>query len=143
MRRNIINYDALLSAAAQQAEPQRLLFVFTQPELPEGHDKIEAQRFHAGQGGALNPIMYVDKTLEELSSFSALVAESQQMGQSWEIVFVAALSGRNGVLPSSAEAQATLEMMAKSVQMGAVSNFLAYDRDGNPVQLVKANNPSN
>jgi len=27
-------------------------------------------------------------------------------------------------------------MMAKSVQMGAVSNFLAYDRDGNSVQFV-------
>lgn len=113
-----------------------MLFVFTQPELPEGHDKNEAKRFHAGQGGALNPIMYVDKTLEELSSFSALVAESQQMGQDWKIVFVAALAGRNGVLPSSAEAQATLEVMAKSVQMGAIANFLAYDRDGKPVQFI-------
>lgn len=80
--------------------------------------------------------MYVDKTLAELSSFSALVAESQQMGQNWQIVFVAALSGRNGVLPSSTEAQATLEMMAKSVQMGAISNFLAYDRDGNSVKFL-------
>lgn len=82
--------------------------------------------------------MYVDKTLPELSTFSALVAESQQMGQQWQIVFVAALGGKNGALPSSEEAQATLEMMAKSVQMGAVSNFLAYDRDGNSVSVKQA-----
>lgn len=136
MRRTIINYDALLKAAAQQTEPQRLLFVFAQPELPDDHGKDEAERFHAGQGGALNPIMYVDKTLEELSTFSALVSESQQMKKQWQIVFVGALAGRNGQLPSSEEAQATLDIMAKSIQMGAVSNFLAYDRDGNSVQFV-------
>lgn len=82
--------------------------------------------------------MYVDKTLPELSTFSALVTESQQMGQQWQIVFVAALGGKNGALPSSEEAQATLDMMAKSVQMGAVSNFLAYDRDGNLVSVKQA-----
>lgn len=112
-----------------------MLFVFAQAELPEEHNKAQAQRFHAGQGGALNPIMYVDKTLAELSSFPALVKESQQMGQHWHIVFVAALAGRNGVLPSSAEAQAALEMMVKSVQQGAISNFLAYDREGSPMQF--------
>lgn len=84
--------------------------------------------------------MYVDKTLAELSSFSALAAEAKQMGQPWQIVFVAALAGRNGVLPSSEEAQATMEMMAKSVQMGAVANFLAYDNDGNLLQLALAGN---
>ena len=112
-----------------------MLFVFAQAELPEDHNKTESQRFHAGQGGALNPIMYVDKTLEELSNFSDLVTESQQMGQYWHIVFVAALAGRNGTLPSSNEAQAALEMMVKSVQQGAISNFLAYDRDGTPMQF--------
>lgn len=112
-----------------------MLFVFAQAELPEDHSKMESQRFHAGQGGALNPIMYVDKTLDELSNFSDLVTESQQMGQNWHIVFVAALAGRNGALPSSNEAQAALEMMVKSVQQGAISNFLAYDRDGTPMQF--------
>jgi hypothetical protein len=71
-----------------------LLFVFAQPELPEGLGKDEAQRFNAGKGGALNPIIYVDKTLKELSTFAALVAESKKMGQEWKIVFVAALAGK-------------------------------------------------
>lgn len=112
-----------------------MLFVFARAELPEEHNKAQAQRFHAGHGGALNPIMYVDKTLDELSNFSDLVKESQQMGQQWHIVFVAALAGRDGVLPGSGEAQAALEMMVKSVQQGAISNFLAYDRDGTPMQF--------
>lgn len=124
-----------MSAAAQQPEPQRMLFVFAQTELPEEHSIIEAQRFQAGQGGALNPIMYVDKTLEELSDFSGLVSESQQMGQPWQVVFVAGLAGKNGVLPSSTEAQAAMEMMVKSIQQGAISNFLAYDREGSPMQF--------
>jgi len=113
-----------------------MLFVFAQSELPEDHNAAEAERFHAGQGGALNPVMYVDKTLEELSNFANLVTESRHMGQPWKIVFVAALAGRNGVLPSSAEAQEALEMMVKAVQQGAISNFLAYDHDGTAMQLV-------
>jgi len=112
-----------------------MLFVFAQSELPEEHDSDQVQRFNAGQGGALNPIMYVDKTLEELGSFSDLVTESQQMGQHWQIVFVAALAGRGGALPSSEEAQAAMAMMVKSVQQGLLSNFLAYDRDGNQMRF--------
>lgn len=130
------NFAVLLRAAEQQAEPQRMLFVFVDTELPEEHNSEEAQRFHAGQGGALKPIMYVDKALHELKRFSDLVTESQQMGQSWLIVFVGALSGRNGQSPSSQEAQAALEMMVKSVQQGAVSKFLAFDKKGDPVQFV-------
>jgi hypothetical protein len=130
------SFEAFLNAAGQQAEPQRMLFVFAQSELPDEHNETEAQRFRNGKGGALNPIMYVDKTLDELSGFSDLVTESQQMGQDWQIVFVGALSGKNGQLPGSAEAQAALDMMVKAVQQGAVSNFLSYDRSGSPVRFV-------
>ena len=130
------NFAVLLRAAEQQEVPQRLLFVFVDTELPDEHNSEEAQRFHAGQGGALKPIMYVDKALHELKRFSDLVTESQQVGQSWQIVFVGALSGRNGQSPTSQEAQAALDMMVKSVQQGAVSKFLAFDKKGDPVQFV-------
>jgi len=122
-------------AARQQPEPQRLLFVFASTELPEEHSEIEAQRFASGQGGALNPIMYVGKTPDELGSFADLVVESQQMGQPWEIVFVASLAGRMGTLPEDKETQEALEMMVKSIQQGAISSFLAYDREGMPIQF--------
>jgi hypothetical protein len=132
---NIANYDALLKEAKRQIEPQRLLFVFTRPELPESHSEIEAHRFFEGHGGTLTPIMYVDKTVADLSTFESLVDESQQMGEHWKIVFIAALEGKNGVLADSVETQSALEMMVKSIQQGKVSNFLACDRDGNAVSF--------
>ena len=52
---NITSYADLLNAARQQPEPQRLLFVFTQPELPEGYTEAQIKRFQAGSGGGACP----------------------------------------------------------------------------------------
>lgn len=132
---NISSYEDLLKAAKQQPEPQRLLFVFTQPELPEGYAEAQIQRFHAGKGGVLTPKMCTDKALDELGSFSDLVAESRQTGQDWKIVFVACLAGRGGVMPSTEDAQEPLKKMIEAINNGAISGYLAYDRDGNQVQF--------
>ena len=132
---NISSYEDLLKAAKQQPEPQRFLFVFTQPELPEGYTKAQIERFHAGQGGVLTPKMVTDKALDELGDFSDLVEESRQTGQDWKIVFVACLSGRAGVMPSSEEAQEPLKKMVDAINNGAISPYLAYDRDGNQIQF--------
>ena len=80
---NITTFDDLLATARQQREPQRLLFVFAAAELPEGSTPEQAARFESGQGGALAPLMCVDKTPEELLSFAALAGEAQQFGQAW------------------------------------------------------------
>lgn len=132
---NISSYEDLLEAAKQQPEPQRFLFVFTQPELPEGYAKEQIQRFHAGKGGVLTPKMCTDKALDELGNFSDLVTESHQTGQDWKVVFVACLAGRAGVMPTSDEAQEPLKKMVESIQNGAISNYLAYDRDGNQLKF--------
>ncbi|MDO9219648.1 MAG: ribonucleotide reductase subunit alpha [Thiobacillus sp.] len=132
---NISNYAELLQAAQQQPEPQRLLFVFTQPELPDGYTEVQKQDFHAGKGGVLTPQMCTDKALDELGDFSDLVKESRQMGQDWKIVFVAGLAGRAGVMPSSEEAQEPLQTMVSSIQNGAISKYLAFDQDGELVQF--------
>ncbi len=128
---NIASYESLLSAAKQQAEPQRLLFVFLKASLPEQHNDEEVSRFHAGKGGALRPIMCVDKTLDELGSFSDLAAESEKMEQDWQIVLIAALSGKNGIAPNSNEAELPLKMMIQTVENGGdLSRYLAFDRNG-------------
>ncbi len=132
---NISSYEDLLNAAKLQPEPQRFLFVFTQPELPDGYAEEQVQRFHAGQGGVLTPKMCTDKAFDELGDFSDLVTESHQTGQNWKIVFVACLSGRDGVMPSSEEAQEPLKKMVESIQNGAISNYLAYDQEGNQVRF--------
>lgn len=80
--------------------------------------------------------MCVDKTLDELGSFADLVIESESMEQNWQIVLVACLSGRNGVFPTSDEATQPLKMMVETVEKGGnLSNFLAFDKKGSPIQF--------
>jgi hypothetical protein len=140
MKINITDYESLLLAAKNQSEPQRLLFVFLKASLPKDHKNEEAVRFHSGQGGQLQPIMCVDRTLSELGVFSDLVAESERMEQDWQIVLVACLSGRNGVVPSSDDATQPLTMMLQTVENGGdLSKYMAFNRDGTPVQFGSSN----
>jgi len=133
---NITDYESLLAAARQQAEPQRLLFVFLQASLPKDSKDEEKNSFDSGQGGALEPVMCVDKALDELGSFSDLVDESVKMGQDWQIVLVAGLSGENDVEPDSAKVESSLKMMVDTVQNGGdLSRFMSFDRGGDPVQF--------
>ncbi|NMM37235.1 MAG: ribonucleotide reductase subunit alpha [Glaciimonas sp.] len=134
---SISNFEDLLQVAAQQPDPQRLLFVFAKKELPDEHVAAEAQSFQAGLGGALTPVVCVDKTLDALSNFSALVRESEQTGQHWDVVLVACLSGKNGIMPSASEADQGLKKMVGAVQTGAkLSQFIAFDRAGDPLQFA-------
>jgi hypothetical protein len=127
----------LLLAAKKQSEPQRLLFVFLKASLPEDHASEEAIRFNSGQGGQLQPVMCADKTPDELGSFAELVTESEKMQQDWQIVLVAGLSGRNGIAPSSDDATLPLKNMLHTVENGGdLSNYMAFDRDGIPVQFA-------
>ena len=125
-----------MSAAKQQVEPQRLLFVFLKASLPKDHGAEEESRFHSGEGGELEAVMCVDKTLDELGNFADLVEESNKMEQEWRIVLVAGLSGRNGVLPKPDEAEQALKAMVESVRNGGdLSKYMAFDRDGTPIQF--------
>jgi len=133
---SITDYPSLIAAAKQQPQPQRLLFVFLKAELPKDHSETEAANFNAGRGGELEPMMCADKTLDELGSFADLVAESERVGKSWDIVLVAALSGKNGVPPTSDDASKPLEVMINAVKQGAyLSSYLAFDKKGDPIQF--------
>lgn len=122
--------------AKQQPEPQRFLFVFLKTSLPKDHKGDESFRFNAGIGGELTPVMTLDKPLDELTNFEDLVNESKLMNRDWQLVSVAALSGKKGVMPNSDEAQKSLETMMKTVETGGnLSKFMTFDRDGLPVQF--------
>lgn len=131
----IESFEDLLRAAREQPEPQRLLFVFAGAELPAHSTAEQRARYRAGQGGALVPLMCVDKAAGELRSFAALVEESRQFGHDWAIVFVASLSGRDGRAPTSGEADRTLQGMVESIKAGSIGSFLPFDRRGEPVLL--------
>ncbi len=132
---NISGFDDLLRAALEQPEPQRLLFVFADVELPDDSTPEQRADFHAGQGGALVPLMSVDRKPEELGTFAALVEESRQFGRDWAIVFVAALSGRGGCAPTGAEIDRSLEQMTEAIRVGSFGSFMPFDRLGQPVLI--------
>ncbi len=133
----ITDFATLLDAARQQPEPQRLLFVFLQVGLPASATPEEQERFNSGQGGQLMPVICVDKALDELSDFASLVEESdREMGDPWQIVLVAAMSGQNGQMPTSEDAEEPLKQIANDVVSGGdLSAFLAFNRDGEPVMF--------
>lgn len=123
-------------AAKQQEEPQRLLFVFLRASRSKDFKDEEEASFHSGEGGELQAIMCTDKVLDELGTFADLVAESEKMEQDWKIVLVASLSGRNGIAPDSEEAEKALKTMVETVINGGdLSRYMAFDRDGIPVQF--------
>ena len=127
---NISNYGELLAAARSQPQPQRLLFAFARAELPDGAGAGERERYDQRRGGALKPVMCVDKTLAELGSFAELVDESRHTGADWDIVFVTTMSGRDGKAPPASEAEAPLNMMVTYIHTGQVERFLAFNKDG-------------
>lgn len=130
---SIHTFDDLLRAAREQPEPQRLLFVFAGAELPPDSTPEQRARFAAGGGGALVPLMCVDKRPDDLTTFAALVAESAAMGQEWAMVFVASLAGRSGAAPTSRDAEAPLQRMVDAIKDGRHGSFIPFDRTGRPV----------
>ena len=134
----ISSFDDLIEAARAQPEPQRLLFVFAAVELPDDATAAQRARFEAGQGGALVPLMCVDKTPQELPSFDALVQEAQQFtapGHDWAIVFAAAMSGTLNKAPTSTDAEAPLQRMVDAIKGGAHGAYIPFNRQGQPVRL--------
>lgn len=130
------HFDQLLQAAAAEPQPQRLLFVFASAELPDDATPLQRQRFAAGGGGNLAPLMCVDKATEELAGFEQLLAESQAAGPPWSVVFAAGLAGRNGQAPSAQQVEQALEGMVERVRSGTIGNLLALDSSGQPLHFV-------
>lgn len=132
----IDSFESLLQAARQQIEPQRVLFVFLQASLPKDFDAAEKDRYEAGEGGSLKPVMCVDKTLDELSTFAELVEESKQMQQEWQIALIACLDGKHGLPPDAEQAERALKNMMQTVMSGGdLSRYVALDRNGEPVEF--------
>lgn len=129
------DFSDFLAAARVQDEPQHLLFVFAAAELPQKHSPGQKKRFDAGRGGSLAPVMCVDRNTAELASFAVLADESRQTGQPWDMVFVAALPGRDGQQPATNDIERALKMMIDAVHRGAIDRFAAFDPHGEPVRF--------
>ena len=138
MKTEINSFDDLLRAARGQRERQRLLLVFAGAELPGDATPEQRERFAQGEGGALVPLMCVDKLPEEIESFDTLLRESRRFelpGQPWRLVFTAALSGTPGRAPSDDDTDRVLRRMVEAVKTGAFTAYLPFNREGLPVRL--------
>lgn len=127
------HFQQLLRTALAQAQPQRLLFVFAGAELPPDASAEQRRRYEAGEGGALEPLACVDKGPAELASFEALVAESRAACPPWQVVFVGALSGRDGLPPPPAQVEEALRRMVEAIRTGRLAGYLALDPAGDPL----------
>ncbi len=135
---NIENFNTLLQVAHSQPQAQRLLFVFAAVELPDDATAQQKVEFEAGEGGALTPLMCVDKGLDELSTFEALAQEAQLLDSRWAMVFAAALAGTSSTHPTSADAEPHLQSMVEAIKRGELGRYLAFDRQGHSMQLGQA-----
>jgi hypothetical protein len=132
---NIQNFNDFLSAARSQSAPQRLLFVFVGAELPDDSTDQQRLSYEAGLGGALVPLMCVDKSPHELDSFDTLVKEAREFGKPWVLVFAAAMGGSVQSPPTSADADKPLMAMVEAIKRGDVGAYLPLDELGIAVQL--------
>ncbi len=126
----ISTFADLLQAARYQSLPQRLLFVFAGTELPSDASAEQRVQFDAGRGGALVPLMCVDKSPQELDSFDALKREADQFGQPWVMVFAAAISGTVGQAPAAADVEQALRRMVEAIKQGEMAGFIPFDPQG-------------
>ena len=131
--RDSFPFERLLRAAGGQAPPQRLLFVFARVDLPDDPSPEQRERFSAGRGGMLTPLMCLDKAPGDLPNFEALAMEAQSSGPPWQLVFAAALPGAKGEPPSEAQIGPAFETMVHAVWRGEVTPFAAYTSAGDAV----------
>ena len=131
----ISGFDDLLNAARQQTEPHRLLFVFTNAELPDDCTAEQRTNFDANQGGTLTPVMCVDKSPDDLRDFADLERESRAPGHDWRIVFAAALPGHAGQAPTNAAVEQSLQSMVAGIKAGVLGSYIPFDRTGNIVTI--------
>jgi hypothetical protein len=131
----ISHFDQLLQAAAAQPDPQRLLFVFATAGLSQDATAAQRERHTAGGGGALAPLMCVDKGLDDLSDFETLVAEARAAGPAWQVLFAAGLSGSDGRGPTDAQVEVALQTLVERVRDGRLDGLLALDPTGAPLSF--------
>lgn len=132
---NITCFDDLLAAARTQPQPQTLLMVFVDVELPPDASPEERVRFEQGQGGALTPRMCVDRALADLSDWPSLAADADQQSRDWRMVMVAALSGTAGQAPKDDAIEQALNRMVMAVHQGEIEGFIPFDRQGQAVHF--------
>lgn len=138
----IQTFSDLLASARRHPDAQRLLFVFAISELPDDATEEQRRNFADGVGGALTPVMEVDRLPDELRDFEQLVSESLEFARGtpaehWSLVFCAALVGNGEQAPTREDADLPLHQMTAGIRTGEVQRYIIFDRLGQRVHLVQ------
>jgi hypothetical protein len=124
----ISTFAELLKEAAQQDQPQRMLFLFIKSEAKKNKNKHKT--------GTLTPLMCVDKLPEDIKDFASFSKEADSISKDWDMMMIAGLNGENGKPPSEDDAEPYLNQMANNVSDGNdISNYVIFDRDEKPVVM--------
>jgi hypothetical protein len=113
-----------------------LLFVFTKAEAAADSSKQEIESFKAGKGGVLTPVVGVDKSIDELDNFAGLSVEAEKMSKDWKVVFVGCLDGKVAEKLDAEKVDNCLKDMVQNIQQGMVSKYLAFDNEGDLINLA-------
>lgn len=124
------HFQKLVDAAKNQPEPQRLLMLFVKASQ---ENKAKKKRSR----GTINPVMCVDKLPEELTTFTNLIKEADNISSEWNMVLFAGLNGTDGKAPTTEDADPLLNRMANDVAMGQdLARYFILDRKGNQIQVT-------
>ncbi|MBV1920224.1 MAG: hypothetical protein KUG73_06055 [Pseudomonadales bacterium] len=127
----ISNFSELLKAAEDQQEPQRLLFLFAKAE------KTKKKKNKSHQKGTITPVMCVDKLPSEITDFDSFVVEADSISKEWDFMLTAGLNGKDGVAPTTEEAEPYLNQMTNQLASGQdISQFVIFDREENPIDIM-------
>jgi hypothetical protein len=136
---NISHFNHLVQAAKQQDQPQRLLLVFANSELPEDCSAEQQAQFLAGSGGALAAVMCVDKSPAEIVNFATMKQEAAQFDMPWSLVFASSMPDFDLQEPYSKDVEAALQRMVESIKQGNLANMIAFDLNGDAIALTQTN----
>lgn len=119
----------MIDTAEAQDQPQRLLIMLAKSEI-EANDKEK------GMSGTITPVICVDKTPDEITTFEDFVTEADSINSDWDMMFIAGLSGENNVMPTPEEADPILNKMVSDLMSGQdLSRYLVLDRNEDPVDI--------
>jgi len=125
-----------LNIARQQKEPQIMILVLAKSELPSNHSQSQKNCYINKEGGHLAPIAGVHKLPSDLADFSQFCDEARHIDEKWDAVFVTTLSGINSTLPTQKAIDSAFEKVIHAIRNGLVDQFLIFNRDGTPLQLI-------
>jgi len=118
-------FQELLSMARHQAEPVKLLLLFTKANVESSVNDVNK--------GVIEPVMCVDKLPSELTDYTALCHEADNINQAWDLLFVTSIGANTEV----SLIESSMKEMIKDVQSGKnTALYVVLDREDNIVEMV-------